>query len=94
LKIKIRWVTEITHVNENDFFVDEQRIGPFKMWHHEHKVISIKNGVLMTDLVTYTLPMGLLGTLVHSLFIRKRLNKIFEFRKKALIDIFGPFKNE
>mgnify|MGYP002713058480 CR=1 FL=1 len=92
LGIKITWVTEITHVMDNVYFVDEQRHGPYRMWHHEHKIFPIEGGTLMTDLVTYQPPFGLLGRIANSLSIRKKINEIFEYRRKALISIFGPFE--
>ena len=82
--IKMKWVTEITHVKENEYFVDEQRIGPYKMWHHQHKILLVKNGVLMQDIITYKPPFGLLGILSNNLFIRKQLDDIFNFRKSAI----------
>ena len=63
LNFKVDWVTEITHVKENEFFVDEQRIGPYKLWHHQHHLIQMKEGVLMRDIVTYQPPFGILGAL-------------------------------
>jgi ligand-binding SRPBCC domain-containing protein len=80
------WVTEITHVVPLKYFVDEQRMGPYAMWHHEHFIEPAEKGVLMRDLVTYKLPLGFLGILAHRLFIRKKLKEIFEYRKKVLDD--------
>ena len=91
LKQKMTWVTEITHIKKKEYFVDEQRKGPYKMWHHEHKITPIKNGVLMTDLLTYQPPMGLIGTLANKFVIRKKLNEIFSHRKKVLEEIFGKY---
>ncbi len=67
LKMKITWVTEITHIKKNDYFVDEQRKGPYKMWHHEHKIIKTDEGILMTDLITYEPPFGFSGRLANKL---------------------------
>lgn len=94
LGIKTTWVTEITQVSELNYFVDEQRQGPYKMWHHEHWIVPIEGGVLMKDLITYQPPMGFLGTIANSLIIRKKLAEIFEFRRTALIEIFGEFKDK
>lgn len=91
LGIKMTWVTEITHVREKEYFVDEQRHGPYAMWHHEHKIFPIEGGTLMTDLVTYQPPFGFLGRIANAISIRKKINEIFAYRNKALIDIFGPF---
>lgn len=93
LGIKMTWVTEITHVREREFFVDEQRVGPYSIWHHEHHVKSIDGGVLMTDIVSYKPPFGILGTIANELFIRKQLKSIFDYREKAVNDIFGSFKD-
>ncbi|MAB94713.1 MAG: cell division inhibitor [Flavobacteriales bacterium] len=89
LKIPFRWVTEITHVVEEEYFVDEQRFGPFVFWHHKHFIHSSVNGVVMKDIVDYKLPFGVIGKLVHFLFIKKRVNQIFDFRKKKLNTLFN-----
>ena len=91
--IRMNWVTEITHVKEKEYFVDEQRSGPYKIWHHEHKIFPIAGGTLMTDLVTYQPPMGFLGSIANALTIRKKIQEIFDYRKEAVIKIFGPFQN-
>jgi ligand-binding SRPBCC domain-containing protein len=90
--IKLNWMTEITHVKELEYFVDEQRIGPYSMWHHQHKIEPIEGGILMTDIVTYQPPMGILGAIANSLFIKKQLQEIFDYRKIALEKRFGKFK--
>jgi ligand-binding SRPBCC domain-containing protein len=87
--IKTNWVTEITHVSEGSFFVDEQRFGPYCMWHHEHHFEVQNDGVLMTDLVSYKLPFGFLGRIAHALFVRKQLEHIFLFREECLGKLFG-----
>lgn len=87
--IKMTWVSEITHIKEKEYFVDEQRAGPYKMWHHEHKIEVIEGGVLMTDIVSYKPPLFFLGSIANSVFIKKQLEEIFEYRKKAFVEIFG-----
>lgn len=82
--IKMNWVTEITHVKDYHFFVDEQRLGPYKMWHHQHHFEKKDNGILMTDIVTYIPPFGFLGNIANSLFIKKQLNNIFDHRYKIM----------
>ncbi|HLN20566.1 MAG TPA: SRPBCC family protein [Bacteroidales bacterium] len=82
--IRVNWVTEITHLREFDYFIDEQRIGPYSLWHHEHKIEPVEGGVLMTDLVTYKPPFRFFGSLANFLFIRRRLNQIFDYRSIAL----------
>jgi len=89
LGIRMNWLTEITQVREPHYFVDEQRSGPYALWHHEHNLQAIEKGVLMSDLVTYRLPAGPLGTLAHGLFIKKQLKGIFQYRELALEKRFG-----
>jgi ligand-binding SRPBCC domain-containing protein len=93
LNFKVDWVTEITHVKENEFFVDEQRIGPYKLWHHQHHLIQMQEGVLMRDIVTYQPPFGILGALANKLLISKKLNEIFNYRKIILEKKFGSLQN-
>ena len=88
LSIAIKWVTEITHVKEKEFFVDEQRIGPYKIWHHEHRFEEKEEGILMTDTITYIPPFGLLGKVANYLFIKKRINQIFDYRYEMLAKLF------
>lgn len=89
LGIPFRWVTEITHVQEGEFFVDEQRFGPYTFWHHKHFIKKTENGVVMEDIVDYKLPLGPLGWLAHVLFVRAKVKQIFDYREKALNEIFN-----
>jgi len=89
--IPTKWVTEITHVQEGAYFVDEQRFGPYDLWHHKHFINPIKNGVEMIDIVDYKLPLGFLGRIAHPLLVAPKLNEIFEYRKNALTALFGPY---
>lgn len=89
--IKMLWVTEITHLSELDYFVDEQRIGPYKLWHHEHKIKEIEGGVLMNDIINYVPPYGILGNVANSLFIEQQLKGIFEYRRRKVEELFGKF---
>lgn len=89
LNYPIQWVTEITHLNEPHFFVDEQRFGPYKFWHHQHLFSETKSGVEMTDLIHYALPLGPIGKIANRLFVIKQLNQIFDFRRKYLQEKFG-----
>lgn len=91
--ISMQWVTEITHVQEQKFFVDEQRFGPYAFWHHKHFLKAIPGGVEMEDIVHYKLPMGLLGQLAHPFMVKPKLDEIFAYRRKKLIEIFGEFKS-
>tara|TARA_R110000851_G_scaffold44330_2_gene109111 strand:- start:387 stop:842 length:456 start_codon:yes stop_codon:yes gene_type:complete len=86
--IKTTWVTEITHLKENSYFVDEQRVGPYKIWHHQHMIQPMEKGTLMTDIVSYQPPLGLLGSVANTLIIKGKLNEIFDYRTKALDEIF------
>lgn len=88
LGIPMNWVTEITHVREPYFFVDEQRFGPYSLWHHQHHFREVAEGVEMEDLVSYKVPLGILGRLANVLFVRKRLEYIFDYRYKVLEEIF------
>lgn len=81
---KTNWVTEITQVTNQCFFVDEQRFGPYQMWHHEHRFEVHENGVLMTDRVTYKLPFGIFGRIAHALFVKEQLKQIFSYRIAVL----------
>lgn len=89
LNIPIEWVTEITHVQEPHYFVDEQRIGPYRLWHHEHRFQSIPEGVEIEDVISYQLPYGLIGKAINVLKVKKDLEKIFAYRKTKLIELFG-----
>lgn len=94
LNIPQTWVTEITHVNEPNYFVDEQRFGPYKMWHHEHIFEEIPDGgVEMTDIVSYALPFGFLGRIANALFVRRKIESIFKYREIVLSKMFGMIVN-
>lgn len=88
LAIPLTWVTEITHVRDQYYFVDEQRVGPYTLWHHQHFLLSTENGVLMKDIVSYQPPFAFLGIIANALFIKNKLNKIFDFRAQAMKKIF------
>lgn len=87
--IKSNWVTEITMVEENSYFIDEQRFGPYKMWHHEHIFIPKGNQTEMIDKISFALPLGFLGSLAYKLFVKKKLTEIFRFRSKKIQEIFA-----
>lgn len=91
LHIPLDWVTEITHVNEPNFFVDNQKSGPFKFWHHQHIFKEIDGGIQMTDIVNYAIPFPLPGSMIENLVVKKRVNLIFEYRQKKLEEIFGRY---
>ena len=92
LGIKTKWVTEITHVKDKSYFVDEQRFGPYALWHHKHFIKEIDGGVEMEDIVDYKVPFGWLGQLVHPFLVKPKLEEIFKYRYNKLIEMYGEFK--
>ena len=92
MNIPTKWVTEITHVDEGNYFVDEQRFGPYSFWHHKHFLKPIPNGIEMVDIIDYKIPLGILGQLVHPILVAPKLKEIFEYRKQALIELYGEYK--
>ncbi len=87
--IHVPWVTEIKCVDQGRSFIDEQRSGPYKFWHHRHTFEAAPGGTLMRDKIHYALPLGPLGTIAHALFVRRKLQWIFRFRKQILAERFG-----
>jgi ligand-binding SRPBCC domain-containing protein len=90
--IPVEWVSEITHVEENSYFIDQQRFGPYKYWHHEHRFNAIPNGVEMVDIISYKMPFGFLGKALHYLKIKHDVEEIFTFRRAVLEKLYGPYK--
>jgi ligand-binding SRPBCC domain-containing protein len=93
LGIKTKWVTEITHMDDGRYFVDEQRFGPYSLWHHKHFIHTIDGGVEMEDIIDYKLPFGWLGQLAHPFLVKPKLNEIFSVRREKLEAIFGTYNN-
>lgn len=89
LGIKMYWMTEITHVEHYRFFVDDQRFGPYSLWHHQHHFKEVEGGVEMTDIVHYKLPFWFLGDIAHAMFVKKKLEDIFDFRYKTIEKMFS-----
>jgi ligand-binding SRPBCC domain-containing protein len=89
LGIPMNWITEIKYVHDLKFFVDEQRKGPYKIWHHEHHFKTVEGGVEMLDIVSYELPLGLLGKMAHPFIVKNKLEEIFAYRFKKVEEIFG-----
>lgn len=87
--IPLYWMTEITHVEDRKYFVDEQRFGPYTMWHHQHHFREIQGGVEMTDIVHYKLPLWFLGDIAHGLFVQRQLKGIFDYRFSKVEELFG-----
>jgi ligand-binding SRPBCC domain-containing protein len=85
----MHWVTEITHVKNLEFFVDEQRFGPYAFWHHKHFLKQVDGGVEMIDIVHYKAPFGIIGRIANTMFIEKKIKEIFDFRYKKLEEIFN-----
>ena len=82
-------MTEITYVEEGKYFIDEQRIGPYSLWHHQHHFKETDHGVLMTDIIHYKIPFWFFGDIANALFVKKQLKKIFDFRFKKVEEILG-----
>ena len=91
--IKIKWVTEITQVIRNSYFIDEQRFGPYSFWHHKHFIKEIDNGILMDDVIHYKIPFGLIGKIFNKIYVQNKLDKIFKYRENKLNEIFGNYSN-
>jgi ligand-binding SRPBCC domain-containing protein len=89
LGVKLHWVTEITHVKDKAYFVDEQRFGPYTFWHHKHFLKETSQGIEMNDLVHYKLPFGILGKLANELFVKKQLKDVFDYRYKKVNELFN-----
>lgn len=92
MNIPMTWMTEINQVRDKEFFIDNQVVGPYKVWHHKHFFKEIPGGVECEDLIHYALPMGILGQLVHPIIVRPKLEHIFAFRKQKLASLFGEMK--
>lgn len=91
--IPVYWMTEITQVKDGEYFIDEQRSGPYKFWHHQHHFRAIPGGTEMTDIVHYKIPMGILGRMANAFFVKKKLAGIFAFRTQKTEEIFGAWKD-
>ncbi len=94
LGIKTKWVTEITHVVEGEYFVDEQRFGPYALWHHKHFINEIDGGVEMEDIIDYKVPLGWLGQLFHPILVKPKLEEIFNYRTEKLEELFGKITDK
>ena len=92
LGIKTKWITEITHVVDLGYFVDEQRFGPYALWHHKHFIKEIGGGVEIEDIIDYKIPLGWLGQLAHPVLVKPKLEEIFNYRTQKLEELFGKFK--
>jgi len=91
LGIKLDWMTEITHVKDQEYFIDEQRFGPFAFWHHQHHFSKVDGGVLMHDILHYSIGWGPIGKIANAITVNKKVKSIFNFRYKKVEEIFGRF---
>ena len=89
LGISLSWMTEITQVKENSYFIDEQRFGPYSFWHHKHFFEATPNGTKMTDIVHYGLPLGFFGQIMNTLVVKNKLKSIFEHRRVSIDEMFN-----
>ena len=87
-----KWVSEITHIKEGEYFVDEQRFGPYALWHHKHFIKEVDGGIEMEDSIDYKIPFGILGQLSHLIIVKKQLLQIFKYREQKLIELFGKIE--
>lgn len=94
LRIPLYWMTEITQVVDQQYFIDEQRFGPYALWHHQHHFKAIEGGVEMTDIVHYKNPLGILGRLANRFFVKRKLEHIFDYRFRKVEELFGKWKGD
>lgn len=87
--IPTTWVTEITHVKEPFYFVDEQRFGPYKLWHHQHIFREVNGKVEMEDIISYAVPLGFVGRIINAIIVSKKVRSIFEYRTDVLNELFN-----
>ncbi|MCF7805409.1 MAG: SRPBCC family protein [Candidatus Marinimicrobia bacterium] len=87
--IPMNWITEITQVREGEYFIDEQRFGPYRFWYHQHHFSEVENGTKIRDILHYGLPFGIIGRIVHAVKVKGQLREIFEYRHRILRERFG-----
>ncbi|WP_295768012.1 SRPBCC family protein [uncultured Mucilaginibacter sp.] len=87
--IKLNWMTEITHVQDKVYFVDEQRFGPYALWHHQHHFKEVDGGVQMTDILNYAIGYGPAGLIANRVLVKNKIEEIFNYRTKAIEKMFG-----
>ena len=90
--IRTKWVSEIKSVVPKKYFVDVQLYGPYSLWHHKHFIHEIEDGVAMEDIIDYKIPLGILGQMMHPFLVKPRLEEIFNYRQKKLVELFGEYK--
>ena len=84
----MNWVTEITQIRKHEFFIDDQRVGPYALWHHQHHFKAVEGGTEMTDILHYQVPFGPIGSIVNWLFVERMIEKIFKYREAAVEKVF------
>jgi ligand-binding SRPBCC domain-containing protein len=89
--LRVYWMTEIVQVKQGVYFIDEQRRGPYSLWHHQHHFRSTAAGIEMTDIVHYEIPYGFIGGWANTLFVRRRLEQLFSYRYKRIEELLGAF---
>jgi ligand-binding SRPBCC domain-containing protein len=89
---KQAWLTELKHIREHHSFVDEQLIGPYKLWYHYHQITEVEGGVCFTDHVKYVMPFGPLGAIAHAIYVKNQLKTVFDFREKAMVEHLSSVK--
>jgi ligand-binding SRPBCC domain-containing protein len=87
----MNWVTEITHVQGQEYFIDEQRFGPYALWHHQHHFKVVEGGTHMTDILHYKIPYGIIGSLANAFIVEKKIDRIFQFRYEEIERRFGKY---
>ena len=88
-RIPVRWRTEMRRWNPPYRFVDVQRSGPYSLWHHTHSFVAHGDQTRMTDVVRYVLPFGVIGRIAHALKVRSDVQRIFDYRRQRIHELFG-----
>jgi len=92
LNIPMNWVTEITHIRDLEYFIDEQRFGPYALWHHQHHFKAVEGGTFMQDILHYKVPFGIIGSITDRLLVDQKIESIFSFRHREIERRFGKFQ--
>ncbi len=92
LNIKMNWTTEITNIKDKSYFIDQQRFGPYQLWHHQHHFKEVKEGILMTDILHYAIGYSFIGNIANALFVSGRIQEIFDYRYQKVEELFANKK--
>ncbi len=87
--IRVKWISEIKEVRAPVYFIDEQRKGPYKMWRHQHFLTEVVGGIEMADEIHYKIGYEPFGDLINNAIVRKRIERIFRYRRKKIEQIFA-----